>query len=208
VSLASPRGYFLDAIAFLACVLEASQSRRLDRRALEILARFGDRLKGVKGWNEVRDRLRWVEGQLHARLGHPRRARGRLERARKAHLHGAPHRWALAIGIDQALTYCRGETPETYLDPILGVMEDCRDRLNLEPELRQRLAQFLDQVATSSWRVGELLEEFRRSFVVPVPGLLVELRREAVRNREWRYGGDGARARDGAAVPGDASSAR
>ena len=188
VSLDAPRGYFLDAIAFVACFLEASQSRRLDRQALELLERFGERLKGLKGWNEVRDRLRWVEGQLHARLGHPRGARGRLERARKAHVYGAPHRWALAIGIDHALTYCRCESPEIYLDSILGVMEECRDRLNLEPELRQRLAQFLDQVAKASWRVGELLEEFRRSFVVPVPGLLVELRRAAVRDREWRYG--------------------
>ncbi len=190
VSLASPRGYFLDAVAFLACFLEASQSQRLDRQALEVLARFSNRLKGLKGWNEVHDRVRWVEGQLHARLGHSRGARRRLERARKAHVAGAPHRWALAIGIDQALTYCRCKDPETYLDLILRVMKECRERLNLEPELGQRVGQFLEQVAKSPWRVGELLEEFRRSFVVPVPGLLVELRREVVRNRQWCYDGE------------------
>ncbi len=119
VSLAAPRGYFLDAVAFLACFLEACQSRRLDRLALDLLDRFGQRLKGLKGWNEVRDRVRWVEGLLHARLGHPHRARGRLVRARRAHVHGAPHRLALAIGIDHALTYCRCEEPETYIALIL-----------------------------------------------------------------------------------------
>ncbi len=192
VSLTSPRGYFLDAVAFLACFLEGDEHLRHHKTALAHLGDFGDRLKGLKDWNDVRDRVRWVEGLIHACLGHPHRARGRLERARKAHL-GAPHRWALAIGIDHALTYCRGEEPEAYIDLILRVMKACRAELKLEPELAQRLKKFLEVVADHPWMVKDLLEELRRSFVVPVPGLLVKLEREALRKREWRYDDPGSK---------------
>ncbi len=173
ILLDSPRGYFLDGVAFLACFLERGNKRRHDKKALKHLSRFNRRLKDLKGWQEVRDRIRWVAGLIRARLGNRHRARGYLERARKGHVQRAPHRWALAIGVDHALTYCRGRDPEAYLDQILEIMESCRDELKLEPELAERLAKFFSGVKQNPWRVHELLEELRKSYIVPVPGLLV-----------------------------------
>ena len=60
---------------------------------------------------------------------------------------------------------------------ILKVMRKCAAELKLEPELRQRLDKFLEVVSDRPWMVRELLEELRRSFIVPVPGLLVKLDR-------------------------------
>ena len=83
---------------------------------------------------------------------------------------------------------------------ILRVLQACTAELKLEPELRRRLEKLLEVVADSPWRVRDLLEELRRSSVVPVPGLLVKLDREAVQNRQWRYDDPGVRPRHGRAT--------
>lgn len=61
--LEAPRGYFLDAVAFLACYTT------YDERALGILDRFEERLKGERGWGEVRARTRWLKAVLYVRRG-------------------------------------------------------------------------------------------------------------------------------------------
>ncbi len=44
----------------------------------------------------------------------------------------------------------------------------------LEPELRQRLRYGARKLGEVPWRVREVLVALRRSFIVPVPGLLTE----------------------------------
>ncbi len=188
LSLSSPRGYFLDAVAFLACFVETNQERRYDEQALEFLLRFGARIKGLRRWQEVWDRVHWVEGQLHARLGHPRRARRRLGRARKAHVKRSPHHWALAIGVDEALLYAKRGCDEFTDHPIRTIILSCANELKLDAELGGHLAKLWDLLRGAPSDAHEYLSQFRRSFKVPVPGLLVDLGAPGALDREWPHG--------------------
>ncbi len=188
LSLSSPQGFFLDAVAYLACFVEHTDDRRLDEHALDYVDRFKERIKGLRGWQEVNARVHWVEGQLHGRLGHPRRARRRLERARKAHVKHAPHHWALAIAVDEALVYSRGSRPELFERPVHVIVLACVNELKLDAQLTARLAELHDLLFEARFRTEDYLSEFRRSFVVPVPGLLVDYPAEDASDREWSYG--------------------
>ena len=192
LSESTPRGYFLDSIAFLACFLEHDDDPGHDRAALEHLASFRRRIKGLRNWHEVRDRMRWVEGQLHARLDHPRRARARLEAARKGHVKRSPHHWALAVGIDEALIYGRHKRPELYDHAIHRIVTACADSLKLDAELSGRLARLRELLKETPWQARLYLSQFRRSFKTPVPGLLVDLWAHGVQERRWAHG-DAAR---------------
>ena len=152
-----------------------------------LLERFRARLKGLRRWQEVCDRVHWVEGLLHARLDHPSRARRRLERARKAHVKRAPHTWALAIGIDEALVYSRHERPEIYEHAIRRILTACRRALKLDAELGERLKQLLDLLHETPRLAETLLSQFRRSFMVPVPGLMVNVAAPGAIERRWPH---------------------
>ena len=188
LSLSTPRGYFLDATAFLACFLEFNRERRYDEQALVLLDRFGQRLKGLRRWEEVCARVHWVEGQLHARLDHPRRARRRLERARKAHLKRAPHHWALAIGVDEALVYCRHNRPELYDYSVRRIITACANDLKLDAKLSGRLEKLCELLQETPYYADTILSQFRRSFKTPVPGLMVDLNAPGTLQRQWPYG--------------------
>ncbi len=178
--MANAQGYFMDALAMIGCFLQRSTERRHFELAHAHLGAFRDRLKGQRGqtWLEVRDRLRWVLSQVDAWLGHPRRARVCLERVRAKHVQHSPHRYALAIAVDEALIYCLHQ-PEVHIRSIRAILRACKRQLKLEPELRRHLRYAARALGTSSWRVREVLVDLRRSFIVPVPGLLVERVMEA-----------------------------
>jgi hypothetical protein len=182
LSLSTPRGYFLDTVAFLGCFLLGGAEPRHDQAALDHLAAFRQRLKGQKSWDEVRDRIRWVEGLLLARLGHPRRARARLERAWKAHVRRAPHHWALALAVDHALVYCR-HMPEAHSYAIGKILKACKTRLKLEPKLRRRLVQTATDLGRQPQLARQILSKLRQSYVVPVPGLLASGATKASQNQ-------------------------
>ncbi len=93
----------------------------------------------------------------------------------------------MAIGLDHALTYCQSGPTEAYVHLILRILKGCRDELKLEAVLRDRLASLVEMVEFDPWCAPEVLSEMRRSFVVPVAGLLVKFGSEAAQNREWRY---------------------
>ena len=82
LSLDSPRGYFMDALAFISCFLVKAEPEHFEK-AKDFLDRFRERIKGVKDWTDVRERLIWVEGgvsdALQVRPGplRPGRRRGR-----------------------------------------------------------------------------------------------------------------------------------
>ncbi len=190
LSLSSPRGYFLDAVAFLACFVEHNKERRFDQQALAVVDRFLERIEGLRRWEEVCDRVRWVEGQLHARLGHPRRAHRRLERARKAHVKRAPHHWALAIGIDEASFFARRTRPELYYRSTRRILNACASELKLDAELSNRLGRLSQLLKEEPYYADTYLSQFRRSFMTPVPGLLVDPNAEGARQRLWPHGAE------------------
>ncbi len=175
LSLQTPQGYFMDAIAMVGCFLQRGAERRHYEVALAHLLALRDRLKGCKGrgWLEVRDRLRWVVAQIEAWLGHPRRARACLERVRVKHIKHSPHRYALAIAVDEALIYCL-HLPEVHIRSIRGILSACKRELKLEPEIRRHLREAARQLGENAWRVREILVTLRQSYIVPVPGLLIE----------------------------------
>lgn len=186
LDLSTPRGYFMDSLAFVGCFLQGSTELELYETAAELLNRFRDRLKGLKGWGEERDRLRWVSAQVECVLGHPRRARVALERARYNHFKHSPHRYALAIAIDEALIYCR-RLPQAHRRPIQRILKSCLKNLKLEKELRQRLKSALQTISKNPQRIQEVLIGLRRSFIVPVPGLLASADWTPVRARVERW---------------------
>ncbi|MCP3961198.1 MAG: hypothetical protein GY719_25405 [bacterium] len=173
LSLTSSRGYFADAVALVACFLQGGDEERHDELALDILAGFRERLKGQKGFVEVRDRIRWVAGLAHGRLGHPRRARKGLDRAREAHARHSPHRYALAIACDEMPLLCRRH-PEMFIRSIRQIMTWCKENLKLEPELRKRLLQAAQDLGKAPWHSHQIIASLRRSYTVPVPGLLCD----------------------------------
>ena len=173
LSLETAKGYFMDAIAMVGCFLERSKERRHFETALALLVAFRDRLKGQKGWQEVLDRLRWVSAQIDAWLGRPRRARARLERVRAKHVKHSPHRYALAIAVDEALIYCL-HLPRVHIRSIRGILTACKQQLQLEPEIRKILSIAATELGKTDWHAREILVALRQSFVVPVPGLLTE----------------------------------
>ena len=129
----------------------------LPRSGLEkLLTRFRERLKGLRGWHEVLDRLRWVTVQVEAWLGHPRRARATLERARFNHLSHSPHRYALAIGVDKTLIYCR-HLPAVHIRTIRRIIKACKQNLKLEAEIRRNLNRAARQLGKRPGRAREIL---------------------------------------------------
>ncbi len=175
LSLHTPRPYFMDAIAMVGCFLQPSGERRHYEVALAHLMAFRDRLKGIRdpSWLEVRDRLRWVLALIDAWIGHPRRARACLERLRAKHIKHSPHRYALAIAVDEALVYCL-HLPDVHIRSIRGILAACKRQLKLEPEIKRHLRKAARELGQTSWRAREILVALRRSFIVPVPGLLTE----------------------------------
>ncbi len=175
LSLQAPPAYFMDAIAMIGCFLQHSSERRYFEIAAAHLAVFRKRLKGLKGegWLVVRDRLRWVQALVDAWLGHPRRSRVRLERLRAKHIKHSPHRYALAIAVDEALIYCL-HLPEVHIRSIRRILTACKQQLKLEPKIRRCLTKAARDLGQSSWRAREILVGLRRSFIVPVPGLLTD----------------------------------
>ncbi len=174
LALTTPKGYFIDAVAFVACFLEVCSERRHFEAAHAHLVAFRERLKGLdSSWREVRERLRWVVALIEAWLGRSRRARACLERTRAKHMKHAPHRYALAIAIDEALVYCLHQ-PEVHIRSIRGILSACKRDLKLEEELRKCLRTAAREIGRDPWVAREVLVGLRRSFTVPVPGLLTE----------------------------------
>ncbi len=120
-----------------------------------------------------RDRVRWVQAQVDAWLGRPRRARVCLERVRAKHLKHSPHRYALAIAVDEALVYCL-HLPDVHIRSIQRIITACKRDLKLEPEIRRMLRFAARKLGETPWRAREILTGLRSAFIVPVPGLLVE----------------------------------
>ncbi len=170
--LATPRGYFLDGIAFIACFLQYGAERRHVEQALDYLDRFRKRLDGVRGWNDVRIRLAWVQGQLHARLGNSKAAYRSLERVKRALYKSGPPRHWFAVSIDLLQLYAKRDN-DLNLSAIQRILLACRNKKDLDPEMRRRLKK-ARKAANSFDNRRAAFVWLRATFIVPVPGLIEE----------------------------------
>ncbi len=172
VDLESPRGYFMDALAFLSCFLQRLVERYHDEQALEIAEAFKMRLQGLEHWTEVRTRLAWVEGQLHARLRHWRRADRRFEKARNSLTRQGPDRHALAAAIDHCLLYTHRPCDDSRRR-ILSILGSCERRLKqLDPDLKKQLKLAKSTISNRPRDTAMALLWLRRSFIVPVAAIV------------------------------------
>lgn len=171
-SLSKPQPHFKEAIALIACFLEHTDDLDHFEAALDHLTRFRERLYDLRYWTEVRDRLRWVTGQIEAVLDRPRVARPLLERARKNALEHSPHHHVLAIGLDEVLLICRGSRPELYSHSVRRIMTWCSEKLELEEELCRGLDEAMEKFTEEPFNADFIFSELRRSYVVPVPCLV------------------------------------
>ncbi len=174
MSLDAPRGYFMDGVAFVACFLQRGAERRHLEQAMDGLVRFRQRLEGVRGWSDVRVRLAWVQGQLHARLGDSKSAYRKLERARRGLSKSGPVRHWFAVSIDLLQLYAKRNN-DLNLSAIRRILVSCRQRKDLDPGMRKRLKK-ARKVADSSYANRRAAFAWlRTTFIVPVPGLIEEV---------------------------------
>jgi len=180
LAFASPRGYFVDTLAFVACFLQSTQQdarRQLAEKALDFLLRFKERIKGLEDWTDVRNRLFWVEGAVLAVLGDHRRAADRLECGRLALMETGPVRHAVAIAVDLSLLLCR-RLHESFVPhennvwALRRINRTCLRELDLDVWLRRRLKKIEEVLAMEPEKAYRAFSALRRSMIVSVPGLL------------------------------------
>jgi hypothetical protein len=172
--LDSPRGYFLDTVAFLACYMPREETL-YDLRAVGILDRFEERLKGGRDWGEVLARVRWLKAILYVRLGGRQNLKRAFCRFNSA-LGDLPTvdlpRELAGLSVDFAQVRAR-RADETDLKAIERLLDRCvRLRPDLREELREGLKKVISPMKRHPREAFRILWEFRRSFVTPVPGLL------------------------------------
>ncbi len=174
LDLSSPRGYFLDSVAFIGWYLDRGVERRHFEAAARHLDDLQERLKGLGDWGDVRIRKSWVEGQVRGRLGEWRKAVDQLESARQALLRSGPQRHAVAVTLDECQAYSRrmNDVSLRAIERMLGI---CRRKKDLDPTMRNHLKHLLKAVSWEPETAPHRLASFRKSFIVPVPGLLSEL---------------------------------
>ncbi len=175
LSLSSPRGFFLDAAAFIP-IFVAGGDPQHDTLGSNLLDAFDKRIRGLRDWGDMRTRMIWARGHLSARLGDMRSARRQLKAAYVQLLAGGLPREAVAATIDFSQLVCRGVEPRGDTPDLAGALidrclqlrsdlcEDHRDGLEIMQEV-------LDLRPESAFRE---LVGLRRSFVAPVPGVMVE----------------------------------
>ncbi|MEM7585124.1 MAG: hypothetical protein AAF560_17165 [Acidobacteriota bacterium] len=172
IELDSPRGYFVNSLAFLSCFLQGAQDRERFEQALEIADAFRARILGLKDWGEARTSLSWVEGQIHARLGNWREADHRLGRTRRNLIGQGPDRYALAAALDHCLNYTHRPSDDSRRR-ILGILGTCERRLTgLEPLLKKRLKHVKSVISRQPRHTAWGLTMLRRSFIVPVAAIV------------------------------------
>ena len=172
LSFESPRGYFMDTLAFVGCFLAGDDTSQ-DARALDYLLRFKERIQGLrgKGWDAVRTRLAWVEGAVYARLGDKRRAGDRLESVRLSLLEHGPEKHAAAVSID--LMQLLARTPsETNVRAMRRIVGRSLGLSGLDKNVRQRLKKIEDMLVSEPEKAPQVLARQRAAIITPVPGLV------------------------------------
>lgn len=175
MSLGSPRGFFLDAAAFIP-IFVAGGDPRHDELGKDCLDAFEQRIKGLRDWGDVHTRMTWARGHLSARLGDMRRARRQLKAAYVRLLAEGLPREAVAATIDLSQLVCRGveprgDTPEVARQLIGRCLAG---RPDLSEDHRRGLTTVQGVLARHPEAAFHEMVSLRRSFVAPIPGAMVE----------------------------------
>lgn len=173
LALESPRGYFLDALAFIACFLIGADASH-NAKAMDYLERFTDRINGHRDrtWAAVRTRLAWVKGGVHARLGNERRARDQLAIARPAIKKSAPPKHYAAIVLDEMQLLARRPS-DTHLESMRRLISLCLLDIKLDDKkLRRKLEKLEGILVSTPEKAPAAVAKTRAAFLTPVPGLV------------------------------------
>jgi hypothetical protein len=173
LDLSSPRGYYLDSVAFIAWYLRGGAGPGHFAFAREILDGLRERLTGLRGWGDLRARKSWVEGLVLGRLGDWKPALERLESGRQALLKSGPPRHAVAISVDVCQAHARWIN-DVSLRSIQRTLGICRNLKGLDATMRKQLKHLKTAVSWQPQEAARKLASFRESFIVTVPGLLGE----------------------------------
>lgn len=175
LSLSESRGYFPDIAAYFAVYLKGGD-RDQDRLALDFLRAFGQRIKGQRGWRQMRTRSNWAQAQIDARLGNFRKAHRHFESAWSRLLAEGLPREATACTLDRCILLCRAGEP--YGDNAriaLRLIRRClRDRPDLSVEHQSGFRKMQDVLRRFPENAFRELVAFRRSFIAPVPSVMAE----------------------------------
>ncbi len=176
VDLSSPRGLSVDTAAF-APIYVAGGDPEDDAFASAMLAAFDQRIKGERGWGDWITRRTWADAHLQARQGNFSRALTLMKRAYIRLLADGLPREAVAVTLDLGQLRCRrpflpwGGNWQVAIE----VLERCRDQRSDLPEVhREGLKELLGVLADHPESAFDQLVELRRSFIAPVPGVMVE----------------------------------
>ena len=175
LSLTSPRGYLVDAVALLA-VFAKGGGPKDDRAALAHVEHVLGRIRGLEGRSDLRVRSAWAKGHFHARLGDVRRARDQLELAVRHLLEVGLAREAVAAVLDLAQLRCRHPEPrEDGIRLARREIQSCLTRRADMPDaLREGLEEMVEVLEVYPEGAFDRMVDFRSSFITSVPGLLGE----------------------------------
>ncbi len=175
MSLSSPRGYFLDTAAFIAVYLRGGDLDQ-DRLAAQSLSDFGQRIKGRRGWRNMRTRSNWTQAHIDARLGNLKYAHRHFEGAWGQLLENGLPREATACTLDRCILLCRrGEPYGENSRTALRLIDRClRDRPDLTALHREGFGKMQDVLRRHPENAFRELVAFRRSFIAPVPSVMAE----------------------------------
>ncbi len=173
-SLESPRGYFVDSPA-MAAVYVLGGDPCHDRQALAMVEGLRKRIQGCR-WPEALTRMLWVQGLLHARLGHCRRGRRCLKAAHRRLLKHGLAREAVAVSLDLGQLAVRHWDPgEQHVAAAEEAISACLERRDLRGDHLVELKRLRDKVLKDyPYEAFRLLGELRCSFIAPVPSRLDE----------------------------------
>lgn len=175
LSLDSPKGFFADAIAFLAVFVVGGDTGH-DQLALDHTRAFSERVRGLDGWKPVHTRRFWAQGHFHARLGDVRRSDANLERALNRLFADGLDREVVAAALDRAQLRCRGSwvRDDNLRTAKSTIGRLVRQRPGLAEDHRRRLAEIENVLQKSPEDAFQEIGAVRRSFVAPIPGRLGE----------------------------------
>lgn len=173
-ALDSPRGYFVDTGAVVPIYVVGGDPDH-DEYARETFRMFAGRIKGLKGWNDMRTRAAWAGAHLSARLGDYPRARRQLKSAWIQLRANGLARELVAATLDRCQLICRGVEPRGDSPEVaLELIEICQQRPDLDEPLIERLDAMHSVLEHRPEHAFRELVDCRRSFIAPVPGAMAE----------------------------------
>ncbi len=167
LSINTPQVFHLAALTNMGCALVYGTDEHF-LEAATAFSSFEDRLKGVSGFTEIRQNLRWLDGLVLARLDHRRRALAKLRNVRSSLISAQFADDAVAITADISALY--GETKR--YQKIADITDECLAELRLEEDTKNNLEDLLLFARRETSRVFEYIVKIRLRLNVAIPFIL------------------------------------